>query len=196
MFHRFPRPIPFILCAVCCGIFWNQTQSGRQRGAHAADTAKPAASSEPTAADLKSQIEQLKTLVPDQAHAMKDVGDHFSNLWFAGDAENWPLAAFYLGESRSHLAWAVRLKPIRKDNAGRDIDLAAILQALENTPLKELDEAIKAEDKTAFSSTYRVTLEACYACHKASDKPYLRPQVPTQPESHVMNFDPKASWPQ
>ena len=38
---------------------------------------------------------------------MADVGDHFTNLWFAGKAENWPLADFYLGETKSHLRWAV-----------------------------------------------------------------------------------------
>src|SRR5437016_14585721 len=45
----------------------------------------------------------------DQAHAMADVGYHFSNLWFAADKQNWPLAAYSLGETRSHLKWAVRI---------------------------------------------------------------------------------------
>ena len=35
----------------------------------------------------------------------------------------------------------------------------------------------------------------CYSCHKAADKPYLRPRVPTEPASRIMNFDPKADWP-
>ena len=29
-------------------------------------------------------------LLPDQSHAMVDVGYHFANLWFAADKENWP----------------------------------------------------------------------------------------------------------
>src|SRR3954471_15933643 len=72
---------------------------------------------------LAAEIKALRELVPDQAHIMADVGYHFTNLWFAGEAENWPLAAFYLGETKSHLRWAVRWKPIRKDNAGRDVNL-------------------------------------------------------------------------
>jgi hypothetical protein len=34
-----------------------------------------------------------------------------------------------------------------------------------------------------------------YSCHKASHKPYLRPQVPAEPETKIINYDPKADWP-
>jgi len=46
---------------------------------------------------------------------MADVGAHFTNLWFAGDHANWPLAQFCLDETKSHLRWAVRIIPKRKD---------------------------------------------------------------------------------
>ncbi len=144
---------------------------------------------------LAAEIETIKGKLPDQAHAMQDVGYHFSNLWFAGQKEHWELASFYWLEVRSHLRWAVRIIPIRKDNAGKEIDLRAILQAFENTPLKQLEDAIKAKDKAHFEKEYRFTLETCYACHKASDKPFIRLQIPTQPETHVINFDPQADWP-
>ncbi len=158
----------------------------------AADAKKP----EPTIAELRDEIELLKQLLPDQAHAMHDVSYHFTNLWFAGQHENWPLAEFYLGETKSHLRWAVRLKPKRKDSQDREIDLVAILQAVENTPLKQLGEALAAKDRGQFEKAYRFTIEeGCYLCHKASDKPYLRPQVPKLPEAHVINFDPQAEWP-
>jgi len=145
---------------------------GRQ-GETAPSKAKP-----PTTEALMAEIEGLKKLLPDQAHAMADVGYHFSNLWFAGDAENWPLAEFYLNETRSHLQWAVRIKPIRQDKAKQDVDLTKILEAVENTPLKQLGESITANDKEQFVAAYRFTVESCYACHKASEKPYLRPQIP------------------
>src|SRR4051812_34243935 len=67
---------------------------------------------------LKAEIEHLKGLVPDQSHAMHDVGYHFANLWFAADKKNWPLASFYVSETRSHLRWAVRIIPVRKDAQG------------------------------------------------------------------------------
>ncbi|WP_165231600.1 hypothetical protein [Aquisphaera insulae] len=140
-------------------------------------------------------MKALKELVPDQAHIMADVGYHFTNLWFAGGAENWPLADFYLNESKSHLRWAVRAKPIRKDSAGRDVNLPGILEAFENSQLTQLKGAVDRKDRTAFEAVYRESLTVCYACHKASDKPYLRPQIPTQPVAGIINFDPKANWP-
>ncbi len=150
----------------------------------------------PTPVDeLKAQIESLKKLLPDQAHAMTGVGYHFSNLWFAGQAGNWPLADFYFKETRSNLQWAVRIKPIRQDNAKQNIDLVKILEALQNSPLKQLEQAIAEKSPDKFVAAYKFTVEGCYACHKASDKPHLRPHVPLHAESQVINPDPKANWP-
>jgi len=85
--------------------------------------------------------------------------------------------------------------PKRKDKAGQQIDLGAILQSVENSPLKDLEQAIKAKDGGAFDRAYRATLDGCYSCHKASDKPFLRPRVPATPETPIINFDPQADWP-
>ena len=155
----------------------------------------PAAPAGIPADELAERVKALENLIPDQAHIMADVADHFTKLWFAGKSENWPLADFYLGETRSHLNWAVRRIPVRKDNAGHDVKLAEILQAFENGPLKPLKGAIDGQDRLAFESAYKQTLTGCYACHKASDKPYLRPRVPTESASSIINFDPRASWP-
>ncbi len=133
---------------------------------------------------------------PDQSHAMVDVGYHFANLWFAADKENWPLAKYYLEETRSHLNWAVRIHPVRTTKAGGEVDLKAILQAIDNSFLSEIDGAITNKDTTKFKTAYRQTLEGCYACHKACEKPFLRPEVPSAPSVTILNFDPNATWPQ
>lgn len=146
-------------------------------------------------AALSAEIERLKTIVPDQSHAMKDVDYHFTNLWFAGKAKNWPLAEFYWKETLSHLHWAVRIIPVRKDNAGREIKLEEILQAIEMTPTMQMGEVVKAQNGEKFEPAYRALLEGCYLCHKAADKPYLRPQIPERQATSIINFDPKASWP-
>jgi hypothetical protein len=146
-------------------------------------------------AALRADLETLKGKVPDQSHAMKDVGYHFANLWFAGQKKNWPLAKFYLDETRSHLKWAVRIIPVRKTKAG-DLDLNGILQALDNTQLSQIQKAIDARDTEQFASAYKLTVEGCYACHKAAEKPFIRPQVPLQPEARIINFDLEAKWPE
>lgn len=159
--------------------------------AHAqASSANPAA-----VPDVAAELDTIKSKLTDQSHVMQDVSYHFSNLWFAGRHENWDLANFYWTETRSHLRWAVRIIPKRKDNAGQDVDLVTILQAFENGPLQQLQAAIAAKSKTAFEASYRTSLETCYGCHKAADKPFLRLQIPERPESPLMNFDPHANWP-
>src|SRR3954451_21152190 len=107
----------------------------------------PAAGPDASRDDLAARVEALEKLVPDQAHIMADVGDHFTNLWFAGRAENWPLADFYVGETKSHLRWAVRRIPIRKDNQGREINLGNILEAFENGQLTRLKQALDGKDR-------------------------------------------------
>ena len=141
-------------------------------------------------AALKAEVARLKGIVPDQAHAMADVGAHYTNLWFAGHNENWPLAQFYLDETKSHLRWAVRIIPKRKDAEGREIDLQGILTALETTMLKDLDAAIKEKDRAKFEAGYKLQLEGCMACHKASNKPYLRLRIPEKADAEILEFRP------
>ncbi len=172
--------------AAALGVIAAMGRSGHGPASAADDTSREA---------LDSRIKALEGLIPDQAHIMADVGEHFTNLWFAGTAENWPLADFYLGETRSHLHWAVRRIPIRKDSRGQDVNLVNILEAFENSQLTELKQVIDRKDRAGFERVYKVSLTGCYACHKASDKPYLRPRVPEAPASPVINFDPKADWP-
>ncbi len=170
------------------------TNTGQVRVTEAQEKARNAVADD-TDQDLKSDVAQLKDKASDQAHAMVSVAYHFNNMWFAADAKNWPLAEFYWNETRSHLRWAVRIIPVRKDKAGREIKLRDILEAVENSPLKQLREAIDTKDHDKFVAAYRFTLESCYACHKASDKPYLRPQIPERPAEPAINFDPHAKWP-
>ena len=143
---------------------------------------------------LKAEIEQLRGRLPSQSHAMMDVGYHFSNLWFAGQQQNWPLAQFYLDETRSHLRWAVRIVPVRRTQAG-EVDLRGLLEAIERTGLSDIGKAIGDKKTDAFAEAYKQTLQGCYACHRASEKPYLRPRMPEQPETRIINFDPAATWP-
>ena len=161
---------------------------------HAAAQAQGAA--EPDVAALKAEIETLKRLVPSQSHAMADVDYQFSNLWFAGKNANWPLAEFYLNETRSHLNWAVRIRPVRKLSSGAALDLRPMLQGVEGSSLAQLRTAIEKADPKAFEAAYRQTITECYACHKLAEKPYLRPQIPESPASRMINMHPNADWPQ
>lgn len=146
--------------------------------------------------NLPPELQSLSAHLPDQAHAMADVGYHFANLWFAADNQNWPLANYYLGETRSHLRWAVGIHPVRKTTTGAEVDLKGILDAVDNSFLSEIGQTITNKDTVKFKEAYRETLEGCYACHKACEKPFLRPQVPNAPGVSILNFNPGATWPE
>jgi len=183
--HSLTRPTRaavLFLAGLVAGVAISLIHPGRP--AHAAEKDAP------DLAQLRAEVERLKGLVPDQSHAMSDVGYHYSNLWFAGEQENWPLADFFCSEVKSHLNWAVRIIPVRKDPQGREVDLRAILQAVEGSSLKDLQQTIAAKDKTKFEAAYRVQLQSCYSCHEASGKPYLRPQVPQRPPLDLLRFEP------
>jgi len=140
---------------------------------------------------LRAEVNRLKGIVPDQSHAMKDVAYHYANLWFAGQKANWSLAEFYWSETRSHLHWAVRIIPVRKDPQGNEIRLTEILDPIDKTALQQVGDAIKAKDSAKFVEAYKQMLDSCYACHLASGKPFLQLQIPQQPEARIIKFDPQ-----
>jgi hypothetical protein len=147
-------------------------------------------------AALVVEIAKLKELVPSQSHAMADVGYHWANLWFAAEQRNWPLATFYFDETRQHVKWTILIRPVRKDADGQPVDLKSIFEGIDTDVLSAVGQAITQKDHPRFVAAYKLALEACYACHKASGKPYLRPMVPRTPPQPVINFDGLATWPQ
>jgi cytochrome c553 len=145
---------------------------------------------------LRADVARLKANAPSQSHTMSDVGYHWTNLWFAAERKNWPLAQFYFEESRAHILWTIQLRPVRKGPDGNDVNLVPIFESIDTSAFKAVADAIQAQNSTAFSAAYRETLQACYGCHKTSGKPYLRPMVPTEPGQSIINVDGAATWPQ
>jgi hypothetical protein len=186
MIKALPLAAAFLAGIVVCAL----TLRGVGTPAHAADA--PAAKPDDLAT-LKAEVALLKGKATDQSHVMSDVAYHFSNLWFAAQNDNWPLAQFYADETRSHLRWAVRVIPMRKDRDGRDVDLKGILDALEQSSLKDLDQAVKARDKTTFTTAYKRQLENCMACHRAASKEYIHLHIPQRPDAGIVDFAPEPS---
>jgi hypothetical protein len=181
-----------LIVTVVIGMFWSNHPSASD-----VQAAEPRASS--TNADLvsfRAELDVLKAKATDQSHVMADVGYHFGNLWFAGEKKNWPLAKFYFDETRAHINWAIRVIPVRKDSAGRNVDLKPMWEAIDSSLFSQIGAAIEQKDSGRFTSAYRGAMEGCYSCHKASSKPYLRPQIPTAPPQPIINFDPDAKWPE
>jgi hypothetical protein len=147
------------------------------------------------ASTLDADVAHLKDITPSQSHTMIDVGYHMSNLWFAAQHKNWDLAAFEVDETRNRIRWTIRINPTRKKPDGEIVDIKGIFDGIDATVLPPLKDAVAKKDMKAFDAAYRTMLEACYSCHKASAKPYLRPMIPTAPPQTIINYDPNAKWP-
>jgi hypothetical protein len=154
----------------------------------AADTPDTASLAQQVA-DLKAANEQLRALIPSQSHAMMDVAYHFTNLWFAGQHENWPLAQFYFNEARNHIAWAVKLVPVRKTSGG-ELHLPEMFDAFDKTLLADVKKQIADKNGKQFKVAYRAALDGCNACHTAAEKPYLHVVVPDKPEVQIVELSP------
>jgi len=196
----YPRLFLLIVTAVILGGLLQWRVIGRMTqtaptDAPAAVLTKPAELTM-TPAALEAEVIRLKGVAPSASVAMADVGFHFSNLWFAAQKQNWPLATYYFNEGRNHIRWLIRINPMPKGPTGDLVDLQGIFDGIDTGVLKDLKDTIDKKDGARFAAAYRQTLEACYSCHKAVGRPYLRPTIPTTPPQSIMNLDPAATWPQ
>ena len=146
-------------------------------------------------AALTAAVNQLKNSAPNQSHVMGDVAFMFSNVWFAAQQKNWPLANYYLNETEGRLRWMVRINPMPKGPTGA-VDIAAIFGPIDANVLPMVKQAIQNKDNTQFTAAYKQMLASCYACHVSTGRPYLKPTIPTAAPQSIINYDPDGKVPE
>lgn len=147
-------------------------------------------------AAIQEDLKTLKGIMPTQSHVMADISTQFANLWFAAQKKNWTQATYFYNETRGRIRWVVRINPKPKAAGSEEIvDLQGIFDGIDQGVLPNLKKAIDKKDSTEFVAMYKQTLEACYACHKSINRPFLRPMIPTVTPQPIMNYDPDAKWP-
>jgi hypothetical protein len=140
--------------------------------------------------DAAADLAHLKNIIPTQSHTMKDVGDHWNNLWFAVEKKNWPLARFFLDQARQQARWTIAIRPERVLPDGSKVDLKGLLTATDLSAFANVQLAIEDQNKEEFVNAYKQALAACHACHSAIGMPFLRPTVPTVHPSTILDFEP------
>jgi hypothetical protein len=151
----------------------------------------------PTMESLPAEVAALKQLIPSNSSIMMDVQYHWTQLYFAGQKKNWPLAQYWFNESRGHIQWLIRKSPtIRNAVDQTDVDIKGIFDGIDTSSLAMVKTAIEKKNLVEFNSAYKTMLESCYACHKSVGRPYIRPQIPTAQVMSIVNIDPNATWPQ
>ena len=87
-------------------------------------------------------------------------------LWLAGDASNWPLAAYEVSELREGLDDAVKYHPIQE---GSPLPISGLFPRIMTEPLKNVEAAVAAKDHAAFVAAYDALTAACNSCHQAAN---------------------------
>lgn len=111
-----------------------------------------------------------------------------AKLWFAGRAGNWPLAAYELDEMREGFDDAKRYHDHHK---GVPQPLSKMIPAFVDPPLAELDKAVAARDKAAFTVAFDHLTDGCNGCHRAADFGFNVIQRPTVPPYSNQSFAPQ-----
>ena len=99
---------------------------------------------------------------------------HMDKLYWAGKAQNWPLAAFYAHELNETLATITKAKIVDEG-----VNVSALANPMLAGALGGLEAATK--DKRGFAAKYEATVQACNGCHAATKHPFIRIQVPLRP---------------
>ena len=89
-----------------------------------------------------------------------------AKLWLAGDAGNWPLAAYELDELKEGFDDLVAYHPTHKD---APVPIAQIVPKMMSPPLKDLEEAVAAKNRERFAAAYDDLTKACNGCHQATN---------------------------
>jgi len=134
--------------------------------------------------DLQQQLDQLKQQVPGLGEYMTTIQLHASKLWFAVGASNWELASYELDEMSETMDGARALHAFRNG-----LDIAGVLQSLQETQLPLMRQAIAARSSAAFSSAYGQTLDACNGCHRSAGYGFISIMVPTAPPVTNQRWD-------
>jgi cytochrome c553 len=108
-----------------------------------------------------------------------------AKLWFAGEANNWDLAAYEIDEIEEGLDDARKQFPTHEGVPVGDMIKANIAPAI-----VVLREAVAAKSSTKFMVAFDNLTGACNTCHAGAGKPFIRIQRPTAPPLSNQNFAP------
>jgi hypothetical protein len=109
-----------------------------------------------------------------------------SKLWSAGEAENWPLAAYELDELKEGFEDA---STFDAEHEGQPI--AGLIKSITPAPLTQLEAAIKAKSPARFAAAFDQLTAACNNCHQSADKGFIHIQRPTTSPYTNQDFSPQ-----
>jgi hypothetical protein len=111
-----------------------------------------------------------KTYFPGLGEFMARIQVNHAKLWLAGEAHNWGLADYQLGEMKEVFS-----------------DLQDFMPRYQNA-IRDLEGTIATRDFGKFSASFDRLTESCNSCHAAANRAYIAIQRPTQSNFSNQNF--------
>ena len=133
---------------------------------------------------MQTQIDSLQTKL---AHSYKPgFGDymlgiqiHHAKIWYAGNAQNWPLAEFELGEIKEALDGIKEFCTDRPE--------VSSLPMIEG-PLDSISASVKNKDLSAFKNCFNSLTASCNNCHRATKHEFNVIKLPDSPPFSNQEF--------
>jgi hypothetical protein len=123
--------------------------------------------------------------VPGLGELMAGQQVRHAKLWFAGENENWRLAAYEVDELKEGFDDVVKLHPVLEDS---HIPVSKLVPTIIESPLGEVDAAVEARDKARFETSFDKLTAACNQCHQAANFGFNVVKRPTAPPFSNQEF--------
>jgi len=110
--------------------------------------------------------------------------DH-AKLWLAGEARNWELAGYQLGELKEVFSDVQDFVP-----SYQNVPVGDMIDAIITGAITDLENAIATRDFSTFAVTFDKLTAACNSCHQAANKAYIAIRRPAQSNFSNQEFSP------
>ncbi|MDE1852362.1 MAG: hypothetical protein KGI38_01310 [Thaumarchaeota archaeon] len=120
-------------------------------------------------------IDQIAEIQPGMAAIMKEVGDRFTQTYYAAKGGNWKLAAYHLNQLRSAFRTAKMTRPKFADD----------LTAFDKDYLLPIFKAIHDQDWKAFEAEFKKGETGSDVYHDKRGYPHIRYVLPKEPPSNL-----------
>ena len=134
-----------------------------------------------------SDQDRPSSYVPGLGEFMGRIQVDHAKLWLAGEARNWELAGYELGELKEVFSDVQDLVP-RYHN----IPVGDMIDAIITGTVTELEGAIAARDFSKFSASFDGLTAACNSCHQAANRAFIVIRRPAQSNFSNQDFSPAA----
>jgi len=135
----------------------------------------------PTSAQSPFVASRSEQYVPRLSAIMTSAQIQHLKLWSAGNARNWPLAAYELNQLRESLAEAATLY------SGIPVSNITTLASSVNA----ISKAVETGDSSAFARQFGELTKGCNACHQSMDRAFIAIRTPAEQPFANQIFAPK-----